>query len=152
MQWWQYLIISVVTVCLGAFLGYWFNRRGMESERATIEARALESAILAIFAEVEANKEIASRPFTGKQLPFLTEMWNLYKGHIDKLPEEIAQPIHKLYIDIIHANAIVSYDLHKLPYGSGYLDDQYKGMCSEIAKQAALVIESLTNMKSLKDR
>ena len=148
MEWWQYLVVSTVTVCVGAFIGFWFNRRGVESERAATETREFEASIRAILAEVQANEKIADEPFVGYLLPFLTEMWNLYKPQISKLAEDIAQPLHKLYIDIIHANAIVSYNLHSTPYSDLY--EEYRGLCSEIAKQAKEVADLLESW--LKDR
>lgn len=143
MIWWQYLVASIVTVLVGAFIGFWFNRRGVESERVATETRELKVSIQAILAEVQANEKIANEPFTGMQLPFLTEMWNLYKPQTSKLAEDIAQPLHKLYIDIIHANSIVTYNLHTVPFRGGYLDSEYSGMCSKIAKQAKEVADLL---------
>jgi len=143
MEWWQYLVVSIVTVCVGAFIGFWFNRHGVESERTATETREFEASIRAILAEVQANEKIANEPFTGRQLPFLTEMWNLYKPQTSKLAEVIAQPLHKLYIDIIRANTIVTYNLQRVPYGAGYLDSEYRGMCSKIANQAKEVADLL---------
>lgn len=141
MEWWQYLVVSTVTVCVGAFIGFWFNRRGVESERAATETREFEASIRAILAEVQANEKIANEPFAGYPLPFLTEMWNLYKPQTSNLAEDIAQPLHKLYIDIIHANTIASYNLHGIQYSHIY--DQHGGMCSKIAKQAKEVADLL---------
>jgi len=146
MEWWQYLvgsIVSLLCVLVGVFVGYWLNRRGMESERAATTARELEGAIRAILAEVQANQKIAKEPFDGRLLPFLTEMWTLYKAQTGKLPEDVAQPLHKLYIDIIRANTIVNYDLQKIVYGRGYVNNEYKGVCSGIANQATSVAGSL---------
>jgi len=134
MIWWQYLVVSIVTVLVGAFIGFWFNRRGVESERAATETREFKASIQAILAEVQANEKIANEPFAGYLLPFLTEMWNLYKPQTSNLAENITQSLHKLYINIIHANTMVSYNLHSVPYLDLYQD--YNGMCSKIAEQA----------------
>jgi hypothetical protein len=139
MGWWQQLIVSIVAIAFGAVLGYWFNRRGVISERSATEQKQLRDAISSIFEEVRANGEIANRPWTGKQLPFLTDMWNTYKGQISKLQEDVRRPLHEFYIDVIRANSIVNLDLHKLPYNAGYLDDDYRKMCSQIANQVASV-------------
>ena len=139
MEWWQYLIISLVCIVVGAVIGFLLNRLGVKGERAAATARELEVAIRAILAEVQANKEIAEEPLTGRLLPFLTEMWILYKAQTGKLPENVTQPLHKLYIDIIRANAIVNYDLQKIQYGYGYMDAPYREMCPRISAQTTLV-------------
>jgi hypothetical protein len=143
MEWWQYLVVSVVTVSLGAFLGFWFNRLGIRNERAAIEDRQLRGAISAILAEVEVNEKIAKEPWTGKQLPFLIEMWNLYKPQVASLPGEARQELEELYIDIIRANTVVAQDLHKVGYGAGFLDNQYRDICSTIGDRSPQVADLL---------
>lgn len=146
MEWWQYLIVSIVTVSLGAFLGYFFNRLGAKNEKSATEQRQLKSAVSAILGEVQANETIAKAPWTGTQLPFLTEMWSLYKSQISMLPMEVRRKIDELYITVIRTNAIVSQDLHKLGHGTGYLDGSYKELSLKISEDAPQIVTLLQNL------
>lgn len=144
MEWWQYLVISVVSASLGAFLAYFFNRLGTKNERVAIENKQFQTAIAAIIGEIQANESIAKKPWTGKLLPFLVDNWTVYKRQLPNLPEQTIQQIDEFYLDVILANTMVNQDLYKLKWGSGYLDNQYRDMCKQIREKSQQLINILS--------
>ncbi|MFC1983940.1 hypothetical protein ACFLVO_02890 [Chloroflexota bacterium] len=143
MEWWQYLVISVVSASVGAFLAYFFNRLGAKNERVSIEKERFQSTIAAILGEIHANENIAKKPWTGKLLPFLANSWTIYKQQIPDLPKHTIQQIDEFYLDVILANTIVNKDLYQLKYGTGYLDNEYRDMCKQIRGKSLPLIETL---------
>ena len=140
MEWWQYLVISVVSASLGAFLAYFFNKLGSKNERVATEQKQFRSAIAAILGEVQANESIAKKPWTGKLMPFILDNWTTYKRQLPDLPERTIQQIDEFYLDVHLANTLVSKDLHQVAYGKGHLDNQYRDMGKQIREKSPQLI------------
>lgn len=108
MEWYQALIISLVSVIVGAFLGYWFNRRGMKAERGERERKELHSAMRSLQVELHANIELMENPIKELILaPFSTDMWSAHKGKVNSLPSQLQQDVFQAYQWMGKANAVV---------------------------------------------
>ncbi len=53
-----------------------------------------------------------------------------------RLPKDLQDALHEVYVEIQMTNAIVSVDLHKVAWGGGYLDNRYKEKCGKILERA----------------
>lgn len=134
--------IALAVGVIVALVGYFLNLNAARRERADRAKEQLRSAIRSILVEVETNLKLAKQPFTGRLVPFATEMWDYHKGQILELPEDTQTVLHQAYICVREANAIVESNL-QLPYGAGYYNDKYKEKCSEIADRAEKAVELL---------
>lgn len=137
MIWWQYLLVSIVPVCVGAVLGFLMSQYTRNKERAAIEQRQFLAAISAIAAEVKDNKSIA-QTFTGRLLRFSTDRWDIHRAHVYNLPMPIPESVSSLYVQLRDANTIVDLQ-HAGQAEPSYCEDQYLWRCNEIAKLAAEV-------------
>jgi len=72
MEWWQQLILSLVTILFGASLGYFLSRIGATQEKKSRTREQLRNAGLSILAELRINLEIARQPFQNTLVPFVT--------------------------------------------------------------------------------
>jgi len=131
MEWWQYLLFSLISVLFGTILGYILSRRGASEERKLRERDQLRSAVRSLLAEVDANLNIARLPFQGRLVPFLTNMWDVHRGQILTLPKNLQAALHEVYVDIQKANAMVSLDLHR----GVNLGEPYNEICGKIVER-----------------
>jgi len=139
MEWWQQLILSLVTILFGAFLGYSFSRIGAKQERKSRTGERLRNAGRSLLAELKVNSEIAAQPLKKRIVPFVTNAWEANKGEISGLPEELQDTLYQVYVEIQIANALVEADIHQLDYGRGYYNQSYKEKTDkviEIARKA----------------
>jgi hypothetical protein len=78
-----------------------------------------------LLAELEANLEIATRPWNGQVKSFTTQVWNAKKAEADSLGENIRQDLTEAYTDMWLANRLVWFaeDSGKVSeeLGNGYL-------------------------------
>ena len=142
-EWWQQLIFSLVTISFGAFLGYFLSRRGAGEERKLRDIERLSTTGRNILSELETNIGIAKTSFDGKLMPFVTSMFDAYKGEIVTMPHDLQDALYIVYVEILKTNAVVQADLHKVQYGRGYLDETYKDQCSKIEAVAPIAEELL---------
>jgi len=117
MEWWQQLIFSVVTILVGAFLGYFLSRIGAQQEKKSRIGEKLEEAVSGILVELETNLKLAKQPFQTRLVPFVTSMWEIHKGEILRLPKELKDALYQVYVEIEMANNLVEADIHQLEYG-----------------------------------
>jgi hypothetical protein len=89
MEWWQQLILSLVTILVGAFLGYFLSHIGAQQEKKSRIGEKLEEAVSGILVELETNLKLAKQPFQTRLVPFVTSMWGIHKGEIVRLPKEL---------------------------------------------------------------
>lgn len=108
MVWWQYLIISLASITLGAFIGYFLNRRGVQDERDAGERRQLQSAVKGLLAEMNANLKLIEKGPDMALLPLLAkDMWNIHKSRIVELPSEMQACLYEAYVRIDYVNAVL---------------------------------------------
>ena len=125
-----------------ALVGYFLNINAAKRERKEQGKEQLKNAARSILVELEANFRFATQPFSGKMLPFTTEIWDDTKGAIGTLPKDVQTAIYEAYLAGWELNAIVQSNL-RLPHGSGYYDNDYKKKCEEIADKAKTATELL---------
>jgi len=143
MEWWQQLILSLVTLLLGAFLGYFLTRLGAKQERISRAAKKLDEAVCGILVELETNLKLTESPSQKRLVPFVTSMWEMNKGEIIRLPKELKDALYQVYVEIGIANNLVEADIHQLKYGLGYYNGSYKEKKNSIAEKSKQVIKDL---------
>ena len=120
MVWWQYLIISLASVAVGVFLGYFLNKRGVQNERDARERMQLQSAVKGILAEMNANlKLIEKGPNMALLPPLAKDMWNIHKSRIVELPSEMQICLYEAYAGIDYVNAVLDTRTAVGPRGHG---------------------------------
>ena len=143
MEWWQQLILSLVTILFGAFLGYFLSRIGAKQEKESRTGEKLEEAVSGILVELETNSKLGKQPFQNRLVPFVTSMWEVHKGEILRLPKELKDVLYEVYVEIEMANNLVEADIHQLEYGRGYYNEPYKEKKNSIVVKAEQVIKDL---------
>ena len=143
MEWWQQLILSLVTILFGAFLGYFLSRIGAKQEKESRTGEKLEEAVSGILVELETNFKLAKQPFQTRLVPFVTSMWEIHKGEILRLPKELKDVLYQVYVEIEMANNLVEADIHQLEYGRGYYNEPYKDKKNSIVEKAEQAIKDL---------
>lgn len=129
MVWWQYLIISLTSVALGAFMGYFLNRRGVQSERDARERRELRDAVKGLLTEMNANLKLTEkRPEPALLPPLAKDMWDIHKSKILELPLEIQESLYQAYSAIDSVNAVIDTRLAcgNRDQGPGAWDTRYE--------------------------
>jgi hypothetical protein len=137
MAWWQYLIISLASVALGAFIGYFLNKRGVQNERDASEWKQLRSAVKGLLTEMSANlKLIEKGPDMALLPPLAKDMWNIHKSRIVELPSEMQACLYEAYIHIDYVNAVLDSraDFGIRPNGLGVWDTRYKNEAEKARK------------------
>jgi hypothetical protein len=108
MVWWQNLIVSLASVALGAFIGYFLNKRGVQNERDAGERMQLRIAVKGLLAEMNANlKLIEKGPDMALLPPLAKDMWNIHKSKIVELPSEMQTCLYEAYVGIDYVNAVL---------------------------------------------
>ncbi|MBA7643386.1 hypothetical protein ES703_51111 [subsurface metagenome] len=143
MEWWQQLILSLVTILVGAFLGYFLSRFGAKQEKESRTGEKLEEAISGILVELETNLKLAKKPFQNRLVPFVTSMWEVHKGEILRLPKKLKDVLYQVYVEIEMANNLVEADIHQLEYGRGYYNEPYKEKKNSIVGKTEQAIKGL---------
>ena len=143
MEWWQQLILSLVTLSFGAFLGYFLTRLGAKQERKSRIQEKLEGAVSGILVELKTNLKLAESSSQNRLVPFITSMWEIHKGEILGLPKELKDVLYQVYVEIGMANNLVEADIHQLEYGRGYYNKSYNEKKNSIAEKAKQAIEAL---------
>ncbi len=143
MEWWQQLILSLVTILFGVFLGYFLSRIGAKQEKKSRTEEKLEDAVFGILAELETNLELGKQPFENRLVPFVTSMWEVHKGEILRLPKELKDILYQVYVEIEMANNLVEANIHQLDYGLGYYNEPYKEKKNKIVGKAEQAIKDL---------
>ncbi len=143
MEWWQQLILSLVTILLGAFLGYFLSRIGAKQEKKSRTEERLEDAVSGVLAELETNLELAKQPFENRLVSFVTSMWEVHKGEFLRLPKKLKGILYQVYVEIEMANNLVEADIHQLDYGLGYYNKPYQEKKNKIVGKAEQAIKDL---------
>ncbi|MFC1985597.1 hypothetical protein ACFLWC_01220 [Chloroflexota bacterium] len=143
MEWWQHLVVSLVTILFGASIGYYFSRIGAKREKESRTGEKLADAVCGILVELETNLELAKQPFSNRLVPFVNSMWEVHKGEILRLPKELKDTLYQVYVEIEMANNLVEADIHQLEYGRGYYNEPYKEKKIKIAEKANQAVKDL---------
>ena len=146
MVWCQYLIISLASVALGALLGYFLNKRGVQNERAARERMQLQSAVKGLLTEMNANLELIKKGPDMALLPRLAkDMWNIHKSKIVELPSEMQTCLYEAYAGIDYVNAVLDTRVAVGPrgHGPGEWDTRYKNEAEKARKPIEIARDAL---------
>ena len=138
MQWWQILLIVLASIvaglCLGALSSYVIKRYLGKREPTPPVEEQLKYSAPDLAEEVTNNLKIATQPWTGKLLPFQTQVWNTLQNEFNKLPDDLRNELAQVYIDIRLANNIVRLSI-RFDHRSSELDENYVKLCTSIAER-----------------
>ena len=100
------------------------------------------SRVSSILGEVKTNLTIAAAPWTGRLLPFQTDVWHAVDGAVDDLPANCQHQLVEAYADMHLANKIVwlSTDVGRR---SEDLDETYTNVCTRIIERLSRANPSL---------
>lgn len=93
----------------------------------------LETSVNDLIAEVEHNLNISTKPWSGKLLPFQTNVWDTNQD-IYTITANIRLDLTQTYADISLANSIVRLSI-ELGHRRQDLDDKYRELCTSIAER-----------------
>lgn len=136
-------LIALAVGVIVALTGYFLNLNATKQERKERAKEQSRSAVHNILSELNVNLEITRTPFQGRLIPFVTSMFDTYKGELVRLPDELQRSIYQAYVEASMGNAIVEVDLHKVSYGRGYMDTAYRAKCKEITEKVENAINLL---------
>jgi len=105
-----------------------------ERKEAAVVKEPPKSTVPNLVAEVENNRRIATEPWTGKLLPFQTEVWDTNPDEIHTLPANFREDLTEAYTDIRLANSIVWLST-ELGRRSHNLDENYMKLRANIAER-----------------
>ena len=142
-EWWQQLIISLVTITSGTILGYLLTRIVANNERKSRTEERLKGAVSGILVELETNLELAKQPISNSLAPFVNSNWEAYKGEAIGLPKEVKNILYDVYVEIELANNLVEANIHQLDYGRGYYNQPYNERKVKIKEKAEQAIKCL---------
>ncbi len=136
-------IIALAVGVLVALTGHFLNLRTARKEREDAVRQERANAVRSMLSETETNLMLAMAPFRGRLVPFVSTVFDNYKGHIMVLPNNVRNALYAVHVEILLANAIVQTDLAKVSWGGGYVDNAYQDQCRKIAAEAEVAKESL---------
>lgn len=146
MDWWQIVLIILVSIVLGLLAGglisYLIARLSRKPlpEMPFLKKRAVTAAVGEqlkqtlpdLLAEIESNRRVATEPWTGNLLPFETQVCATSQDVVHKLPAKLRTALAQAYEDIRLANGIV-WLATELGRRSQDLDEYYIKLCDNIA-------------------
>lgn len=97
-----------------------------------------------LFLEIETNIATAKNPFTGKLLPFQTNVWDRSLYEIDILPANTLKELHEAYTDIRVTNELVWLSEVVGHIGKG-MEGSYLKLCTSIADRLDRVMLQITS-------
>lgn len=135
LEWWQIVLILLTSIVVGIVGGVLLSRltRRFAKKRkaASVVKEQLKSTMSDLLVEVKNNLKIATEPGTNKLLPFQTQVWDVCRYEIGKLPGNHHQDLEQAYIDIRLANSIVWLST-EFSRRTPNLDENYMKLCTSI--------------------
>ncbi len=160
---WNNLLSGLIGAVIGAVIGGYLSYLGaikaaektitalykQDHERREIEAKEKKDAIVNnLLGEISENIDLADQnQIAHAKIKFITDAWDSARGNLYYLSEPTQAQIQKAYINAHNYNALVEYDLAKVPYGAGYFDDEMKKRA--LATKGELVV-CKTELEKLK--
>ncbi len=143
MNWWQIVLIVLVSVVVGLFVGGLlsylmarFSKKPLLNKReaAAVVEEQLKCTLPELLAEIENNCRIATEPWTGNLLSFETQVCSTSQDELRSLPTKLRTDLTKAYDDIRLANGIVWLST-ELGRRSHNLDENYIKLCANIVER-----------------
>ncbi|MFZ5366500.1 MAG: hypothetical protein ACOZBZ_04420 [Patescibacteria group bacterium] len=143
------LLSGLIGAVIGGLLSYFGSIKAAEKsikavyeqeseKRKEEEEKARASTVKRLLAEVNENLALTENIMVNNaKIRFITEAWSTAKGDIYFLSEELQENLQKSYTKIHRYNVLVDYDLGKVSYGGGFLDQPLLKAAEEV-KEALL--------------
>jgi hypothetical protein len=146
-SWWQIVLVIVGSVVVGIAVGYLVNLLIVQTSSAIryskrrVPAKAVsvpvagipaEPSVPDIFAEIETNRRIATKDWTGDLQPFQTRAWDNRGEEVHSLAVEIRNELTEAYSDMALANSI-SWLSSEMSRRSPSLDESYTKLRTSVA-------------------
>lgn len=125
---WQ-IVINTVVVIVAVILTSYFTQKAMRKERKEVELAKKVSAIRSLVDEVESIITLASKPWNSRMLSLPDDVWRSNRNEFYDMTPDTHSKLIAFYLEVNQLNAIVNYDIHKVGYGRGYLDQAYQDQC-----------------------
>ncbi len=141
MDWWQIILIILVSIVLGLLVGglisYLIARLSKKPllkkrEATAVVEEQLKPTLPELLAEIENNQRVATEPWSGNLLSFETQVCSTSQDEVHRLPTKLRADLTKAYDDIRLANGIVWLST-ELGRRSQNLDEYYLKLCTNIA-------------------
>ncbi len=148
MVWWQIVLIVIVAVVAGLGVGYAFNKLIIHimvalrktKQRPVIKNTSVpvinhvntEPSVPDLFTEIEFNRRIATKEWTGELQPFQTRAWDNRGDEVHSLAVEIRNELTEAYSDMALANSI-SWLSTEMSRRSPSLDESYSKLKASVA-------------------
>lgn len=155
MDWWQIVLLILTSIAVGFLAGgllglivrFLKKRLVTKSETTAVVEEQLKPIVLDLLTEVENNRRVATKPWSGELLPFQTELCLTSQDEVHKLPVNLRDGLTQAYADIRLANGVVWLST-ELGRRSQNLDEHYLKLCGNIAAaldKVAPLLEQLGN-------
>jgi hypothetical protein len=167
--WWQIVLIIIGSVILGFGIGYLINVLIVHISSAIKKTKVrpvqqnitvsttpkivstpnkiLEPSVPDIFTEIEYNRRIASKEWTGELQTFQTRAWDNRGDEVHSLVVEVRSELTEAYSDMALANSI-SWLSTEMSRRSPSLDESYSKLRSSIAVRLNKVRSQLIEVGS----
>lgn len=148
MVWWQIVLIVIVAVVAGLGVGYAFNKLIIHimvalrktKQRPVIKNTSVpvinhvntEPSVPDLFTEIEFNRRIATKEWTGELQSFQTRAWDNRGDEVHSLAVEIRNELTEAYSDMALANSI-SWLSTEMSRRSPSLDESYSKLKASVA-------------------
>jgi len=137
---WPYLITSLASVAVGAFIVYFLNKHAAQNERDATERRQLQDTVQGLLTEICANlkvvEKVVEKDMVQGILPRLAkDMWNMRKSNIIELPSAIQGDLYEAYCSIDKVNSVVE-SMHAFGSRESWLPDYWDATYKDEAQEA----------------
>jgi hypothetical protein len=156
--WWQIVLIVVGSVLVGLGVGYVINLlivritaslrktkqrpKSKSTPVATTTKVTTEPSVPDLFAEIEYNRRIATKEWTGELQPFQTKAWDNRGDEVHSLAVEVRNELTEAYSDMALANSI-SWLSTEMSRRSPSLDESYTKLRASVASRLNKVYSQL---------
>jgi hypothetical protein len=147
--WWQIVLIVIGSVIIGLTIGYFVNTLIIRTAFALRRTKKrpvhqntpvstsivnIEPSVPDLFAEIEFNRRIATKEWTGELQPFQTHAWDNRGDEVHSLAGEVRDELTEAYSDMALANSI-SWLSTEMSRRSPSLDESYTKLRSSVANR-----------------
>jgi hypothetical protein len=157
MVWWQIILIVVGSIIIGLSIGYLINiliirtasvfkkKQVRPVQASSIPSQQVipEPSVPDLFAEIEYNRRIATKEWTGVLQTFQTQAWDNRGDEVHSLAVEVRNELTEAYSDMALANSI-SWLSTEMSRRSPSLDESYSKLRASIAVRLNKVRFQLT--------
>lgn len=164
MVWWQIVLIVIAAVAAGLGVGYACNKLIIHLMAALKKTKPrpvsknvsltvanhvnTEPSVPDLFAEIEYNRRIATKEWTGELQSFQTRAWDNRGDEVHSLAVEIRNELTEAYSDMALANSI-SWLSTEMSRRSPSLDESYSKLKASVAARLNKVRTQLSEEGSV---